>query len=57
MDLDDMLALEDEAAQRWEDSMINKCPNCGEQMIDKHSVIYSNYKHCPFCKKNFQKRE
>jgi ssDNA-binding Zn-finger/Zn-ribbon topoisomerase 1 len=53
MEQDDFLRMEDEAAQRWEDSIVHECPNCDAQMISMASTSFGNYKHCPKCKKNY----
>ena len=55
MDLDDILKMEDESAQRWEDSMREHyCPKCDSIMEEKQSRQYGKYYRCNKCAKNYQ---
>jgi tRNA(Ile2) C34 agmatinyltransferase TiaS len=55
MDLDDFLNMEDESAQRWEDSLTeHHCPKCKSIMIELQSKKHGTYYRCQKCKKNFK---
>lgn len=57
MEQDDFLRMEDEATQRWEDSIVNACPNCDAQMTILTNTCCYDYMFCPDCQKKYKRKK